>query len=74
MLFEQSPASPHARGSNYLLKKHHGIAQRLLVEHQAHCATLAAACRVKFQAVLSWLQKKPKDIEEVSLSVLQHDT
>lgn len=53
-------------GSNHILTKHHGIAQRLLVEQQNHCATLASACCTKFQSVLAWLQRKPKDIEEVN--------
>lgn len=53
-----------------LLMKHRGIAERLLVEHQKHCAEMAATCMVKFQGVLSWLQRKPKDIEEVTAHTL----
>lgn len=55
----------NTNGRNHLLTKHRGIAQRLLVEQQAHCASLASACCAKFQSVLAWLQRKPKDIEEV---------
>ena len=56
---------------NHLLTKHRGIAQRLLVEQQNHCAALASACCTKFQSVLAWLQRKPKDIEEVGTHVRQ---
>lgn len=36
------------------------------MEQQSHCAALASACCTKFQSVLAWLQRKPKDIEEVN--------
>ncbi|CAM9640348.1 unnamed protein product, partial [Ectocarpus fasciculatus] len=61
-LFAVNPSSIRS----HLLTKHRGIAQRLLVEQKIHCETLASACCAKFQSVLAWLQKKPKDIEEVA--------
>ncbi|CBJ31041.1 dynein heavy chain [Ectocarpus siliculosus] len=61
-LFAVNPSSIRS----HLLTKHRGIAQRLLVEQRTHCETLASACCAKFQSVLAWLQKKPKDIEEVA--------
>ncbi len=63
-----SVPGPGGRRRNHLLTKHGGIAQRLLVEQQEHCAALASACCAKFQSVLAWLQRRPKDIEEVSSS------
>lgn len=64
-IFETSLVGP-IDGRNHLLTKHRGIVQRLLIEQQNHCAALASACCAKFQSVLAWLQRKPKDIEEVN--------
>lgn len=69
------PTASHSANvrRTHLLAKHRGIAHRLLVEHEKHCAEVAAACMVKFQGVLSWLQRKPKDIEEVTAHTVCFD-